>query len=196
MFCTTSELQQLYIDIHQGGEFLRDGKPTTTNQYRPFDGGGMRPLIPLMRQELVKPTTILDWGCGEALQWHQRTLRQQTTSLPEVLGPLVQGYYRYDPYHPLYQKPPQGTWDWIVVADVLEHIPEPGLAEFFQQLKHHQHPKTKLWFTISTQPSRNTFHTGLNTHVTIKSPQWWIETIKEHTHNPCTTLFNPKQGEY
>ena len=189
-------LAKLYTDIHNGKPFIRDQNTITIDDYRPFDGGGLRTLIPHLLQELKQPITILDWGCGEALQWHSQTLVKGTKSLNNVLGPLLQGYYRYDPYHPLYSKLPTGTWDWIILADVLEHIPLPDLEPLFKQLLKYAHKQTKFWFTISTKPSRNSFITGENTHVTQQPVEWWIELLKQNIPNQTTALFDPKQIKY
>jgi SAM-dependent methyltransferase len=160
-----------YKKIFDGGKFLRNGREITLKEYPAFDGGGVRSLIPKILQELEKrkSVTVLDYGCGTAIHWHLQTLVKNTKSLPNVLGDKVQGYYRYDPAYELYSKKPETKFDFILCSDVLEHIPNDQLDNFFEEIHTYAKPDSVIFYSISTVNSSNLFLNGENMHITINN---------------------------
>lgn len=174
---------QEYKQIFEGKEFLRNGKPITLEKYPAFDGGGVRTLIPKILEELDTRSggvSVLDWGCGTAIHWHKQTLVEKTKSLMNVLGEKVQTFYRYDPAVALYSKKPLTKFDIVLCSDVLEHIPDTNLPEFFSELYQYVEIKGTVFYSVSTKTSNNSFLTGENMHINIKNASEWIETIKRH----------------
>lgn len=184
-----------YSKIFNGGQYLRNGKPITHNDYTAFDGGGTRTLADKLVLEIENrnsAVTILDYGCGLGTHWHKQVWSNHTKSILNILGAKVQGFYRYDPAYTLYAKKPSGVFDFIICADVLEHISESDLVTFFAELNTYVKKDSIVFYSISTTPSRNSFLDGTNMHITIKSPKWWFETIRANSRCKFWAVFNGK----
>ena len=185
-----------YAQIFNGGKFVRNGKEITHEEYSAFDGGGVRALIDSMLKELANRTavTVLDWGCGTAIHWHKQTLLKSSKSIMNVLGEKVQGFYRYDPACEPYTKKPACTFDFVVCSDVLEHIPDEELEEFFFSIGSYVKKDGVIFYSISTLPSNNSFLDGENMHVNIKSPEQWFAILKKHSTGKICVVFNGKHN--
>lgn len=183
-----------YKEIFDGGKFLRKGKPISLTEYPAFDGGGIRSLVDLILQFTAdkKSVTILDFGCGTAVHWHKHTLVNKTKSLMTVLGEKVQGFYRYDPAVDIYSKKPTTKFDLVVCSDVLEHIPDSELQSFIQEASLYVADEGMLMFSVSTTPSKNSFLSGENMHINIKSPDEWVALLKKYSTTKINVLFNGK----
>lgn len=183
-----------YRKIFNGGKFLRNNKQIDLRTYAAFDGGGIRTIIDNIIKELEtrKSVTILDWGCGTAIHWHHQTLLNGTQSIMNVLGEKIQGFYRYDPAVELYCKKPTCKYDFIVCSDVLEHIPDSELEDFFIDIMTFLNPNGIIFYSISTQPSKNSFVTGENMHINIKTPKQWFDILKIYSKCNTSVSFNGK----
>lgn len=101
-------------------------------------------------------TDILDYGCGK--------------------GKLGLGK-KYDPAIPEFSTDPDPA-DLLVSTDVLEHI-EPDLLD--NVLIHMKSKMKKQGFlTIGCSPASKKLPDGRNAHLIVRSPDWWIEKLKEH----------------
>ncbi len=186
------DYQEEYEKIFQGGVFLRDGVETTIHKYRPFDGAGIRPLLGVL-YKVIEPresVTILDYGSGEAIHWHKSVVDKRTKTLQEVLGLKLQGFFRYDPCLSVFSRKPQGTFDIAMCTDVLEHIPVEDVPSFIRELDSYVNPGGEVLYTISTKPSRNCFYDGTNTHITMRSEDWWKQVIKENSKHTNHLVFD------
>ncbi len=185
-----------YKKIFEGGKFLRDGEEITFQNYRAFDGGGVRVLYDKIIQELEnrKSVTILDYGCGEALQWHSQALRKKTISFPNLIGEKLQGFYRYDPAYEIYNKKPTTKFDFVLCGDVLEHVPDEELDNFFVDINSYVEDKGIVFYSISTNLSRNSFLDGSNMHINIKSPSEWFDILKKKSNHKTCVVFNGKHN--
>lgn len=180
-----------YKKIFEGGKFIRNDKEITLSDYRAFDGGGIRPLIDQLISEVEKrgSATILDYGCGEALHWHQKTLHNRTKNLTEVLGDKLRGFYRYDPSYTLYDRKPTGLYDIVVCTDVLEHVPDHEVENLIKTIDSYLVPGGIAMYAISTIPSRNVFLDGTNMHINLKSKEEWYTLISSITTKGCLLKF-------
>jgi hypothetical protein len=181
-----------YKKIFQGGKFLRNGKEITLTQYQAFDGGGARCLYDKLLEELKNKTsvTVLDFGSGNGLQWHKQTLSNGSKSLPNLIGEKLQGFYRYDPAFEIYSKKPSGVFDFIICADVLEHIPDNEFEEFFTEINSYTHSGSVIFYSISTKLSNNYFLDGQNMHVNIKNYDDWANVLKKYSKTKICVVFN------
>ena len=185
-----------YRKIFEGGEFLRRGEEITLDDYAAFDGGGARALIDSMLKELEtrESATILDWGCGTSIQWHTQCLSKHSKSLMNILGPKVQGFYRYDPALKMYSAKPTCKYDLIICSDVLEHIADEKLDEFFFEINSYVKKGGVMFYAISTKPSGNSFSDGTNMHINIKSPEEWFSILRKNSTEKTTVVFNGKHN--
>jgi SAM-dependent methyltransferase len=185
---------QEYKSIFEGGKFIRKGQEITLKDYAAFDGGGIRSLIDTILAIIAdkKSVTILDFGCGTAIHWHKHTLVNKTKSLMTVLGEKVQGFYRYDPAVDIYSKKPTTKFDLVVCSDVLEHIPDSELQSFIDEASSYVDTGGTLMFSVSTSPSNNSFLSGENMHINIKSPDEWVQLLKKYSTTKISVLFNGK----
>lgn len=183
-----------YKKIFEGGKFLRKGKEITHKEYAAFDGGGARTLIESILKEMKhrRSVTILDWGCGTAVQWHKQTLVNKTQSLMNVLGEKVQGFYRYDPAYEIYSKKPSSKYDFVICSDVLEHIPNENLENFFSEINSYIKKDGVIFYSISTVSSNNFFLDGENMHVNLKSPEEWYKLLRKYSPSKTCVVFNGK----
>jgi 2-polyprenyl-3-methyl-5-hydroxy-6-metoxy-1,4-benzoquinol methylase len=183
-----------YREIFEGGAFIRNGAETNHDEYKAFDGGGTRTLADKLLEEVNnrKSVTILDYGCGLGTHWHKQVWVNNTKSIMNVLGEKVQGFYRYDPAYELYSKPPLCTFDLVICSDVLEHVPDEYLEEFFFNINNYVKKDGMIFYSISTKLSKNSFDDGTNMHVNIKSVDEWFEILKKYSKTKICVVFNGK----
>ena len=174
-----------YRDIMDGGEFIRDGKIISNRDYIPFDGAGSRLLFNSIREEIDNRSTgvtILDYGCGHAIQWHKSVKIPNINKklcVQEYFGEKLSGFYRYDPAHKYYNKLPTGKFDLIVIADVMEHVPLNEIDEMLSTVSSFIKENGKVFVSIALIPSRNVFLDGENMHITKLSPDEWVSIFKK-----------------
>ena len=183
-----------YKKIFSGGKFIRNNQEITLKEYRAFDGGGARTLYTSILKELESrdSVTILDYGCGEGVQWHDQILVNKTKSLPNLIGSKLRGFYRYDPAYEIYNKKPTGTYDFIICADVLEHIPNDEVDAFLDEVNSYATTNSIIFYSISTIPSSTAFLDGKNMHINLQSPETWLNILRQKTVCKIYTTFNGK----
>ncbi len=167
------ELEALYRTMHVEGDRLHQISPEET-----FAGTSLRPLVPVIEGLIrrFRAATLLDYGCGKAEGY--RTLFQ----LPD--GRKVNGLKAlwnlknvtlYDPGYAPFSAYPEGHFDAVINTDVLEHIPEEDidwiLAELFS------FAKLFLFVSIACYPAAKDLPNGINAHITLKSPGWWLDKL-------------------
>lgn len=135
-----------------------------------WDGGCfMRKLLFPMKKYLEKrPGRVLDYGCGKA-------------NYTKHLGPLQfkhTEWVLYDPGYVKYVDEPQGSFDYIGCADVMEHVLEyeVTLAKISKLLRR----GGLVMFSISGHPDKRFFEGGINMHVTQLSLEEWIVLLQKH----------------
>jgi len=98
----------------------------------------------------------------------------------EYLGPNLGGFYRYDPFHPIYKMRPPVVADAVIVCDVLEHIPIKELPDVLKDIKKFTHVDGKVFITIPSQPAKCTFMDGENMHCTLMSHKKWKSILTQN----------------
>ena len=184
--------REQYEAIHRGGAYLRDGEVTNENHY---NGGGFRAVKNEVKQFVDENPgcMLLEYGCGSSLHWHNNVQIDDgmPKTLAHFLGENLGGFYRYDPFHPIYKlRPPKTKYDCVIVTDVLEHIPVDELPTVLNDIYEHTCSCGKIFFSISTKPSKNCFIDGENTHCTIKKPQWWNKMLKKYIKRKMFIKYN------
>lgn len=161
-----------YKALHKGwGLYLRNGQVMVPDADL-WDGNCfVRKLARLLKIVSSKDEsfTVLDWGCGKA---------RYMDRVHEFYDGKVQEWYLYDPGNELYEKPPTGKFDYIVCADVMEHVEEPEMT--LENMAPFLHHDGIALFSISGYPDSRQFEDGLNMHVTLKSFEEWQALLKKH----------------
>jgi hypothetical protein len=143
---------ELYKMMHRGPKMFR--------------GGSMKGHIEAVGQLIGKyeAKSLLDYGSGKGAQYDEMKLHERWGGLKPTC---------YDPgYEPLSKKP-EGRFDGVVCTDVAEHVPESGVDEFIRTVV--GYADRFAFFCIFTEPSRKYLPDGRNCHVTVRSPEWWLD---------------------
>jgi len=112
--------------------------------------------------------TVIDYGCGKGV-------------LVDLLNDYAEGEkykaYGYDPAIPEYENVPKDVeFDALLCLDVLEHIPEEHMDEFFASLRDFDSKAYML--NICCKLAKQLLPDGTNPHVTVKNYGWWREKVE------------------
>lgn len=129
---------------------------------RPWGGTGKSwvPLLTEIFKDLVKVSTVLDYGCGRG------TLKPALTEvLPHLLideyDPGVRG--KTDIKHEKY--------GYVVCTDVLEHIEEDKIRDVLEHI--YDLATFGVFFVIVFTPCKSSLPDGRNTHILQRPRKWW-----------------------
>jgi len=111
----------------------------------------------------LRPTSILDFGCGKS------------SLVDAVAEQLNAKPYHYDPAIDEYSQLPLSRADVVINTDVLEHLDEHEVDTVLNDIRS---ISDKVFFNISTRPAKKTLASGENAHATVKSRNWWRDTIR------------------
>ena len=176
-----------YEDLFTGGYYMRDiyGKNRKTRGGY-GDGGGIRRLLKPIKQFVNENPgcMLLEYGCGRSVHWHTKVKihgpDKEYITMCEHLGPNLGGFYRYDPFHPIYKVRPPSQADAVIVCDVLEHIPIEELPDVLKDIKKHTHIDGTVFITIPADPAKCTFMDGENMHCTLMSRKKWKNILTQN----------------
>lgn len=101
---------------------------------------------------------ILDYGCGKS------TL---SSNLPFRIS-------QYDPAIEKHSKLPKPA-DLVVCTDVLEHVEPEHLETVLAHLR--ELTKVKGFLIIATRPAKKILSDGRNAHLTVETPEWWLNKL-------------------
>lgn len=123
-------------------------------------------VLRLILQYRLKKPTILDYGAGE-----QTLANTAVWALPQAR------VTSYDPGIPAISKPPTATkFDIVVCTDVLEHVEPQFVEQTLAALRlltgHAAH------LCIACTPAKTILPDGRNAHLTVESPEWWLDRIR------------------
>ena len=110
---------------------------------------------------------MLDYGCGKAIQYlkenaHNEYFRGIMPSL-------------YDPGVAKYSELPKGKFDGVICTDVLEHIEEDDLDVVIKGI--FKKAKKFVYLGICNTPADSFLPDGRNSHVTLRSFNWWVDKV-------------------
>jgi len=153
------------------------------DQYKKFysEQGGYGNADPVMRAkdsiksylEKYKCKTLLDYGCGAALQYSKYRLDEYWD---------ITRLYCYDPGVEQFEKKPTEKYEAVINTDVLEHIPEASVYDVIQDI--YTYADKFVYFSIATVPSRAILPNGENAHCTLKTHTEWVNIIKRYKTVP------------
>lgn len=109
--------------------------------------------------------SLIDWGCGRADAYRSPTNVWKGWRIRPVNIVL------YDPAFSAHSRKPRRAADAVVCSDVLEHIPEPEVGAFIDEL--FAHARKCVWASVCCRPAEKTFPDGTNLHVTLHPLEWW-----------------------
>ena len=121
--------------------------------------------------EWLKPTTVLDYGCGKgSLSGY---LRKKYPNI-EV--------YEYDPAIAGKDVLPKGVskFDLIINTDVLEHIPEDELSGVLGTISG---LSDNVIFGLNHALAEAVLSNGMNAHCTVKSTFWYYNLMSRYFNN-------------
>jgi cyclopropane fatty-acyl-phospholipid synthase-like methyltransferase len=111
--------------------------------------------------------TMLDYGCGKGKQYSEENIHEEYF---RNIQPTM-----YDPAVEKFSETPKGKFDLVICTDVLEHIPEEDLDGFLKEL--YSKADTAVYLGICNVPADTFLSDGRNSHVTLKSFDWWVDKI-------------------
>jgi len=114
----------------------------------------------LKLSEILKTTSILDYGSGKGLL---------AKGLPFPI-------WEFDPAIPGKDMPPRPA-DLVVCTDVLEHIEPDKLMYVLADI--HYCMKKRGFFVINIGPAIKKYSNGRNTHLIQKDKEWWEKKLKK-----------------
>jgi hypothetical protein len=137
----------------------------------------------------VKPTRMLDYGCGKGAQYLRHRIHEKWGGLlPDC----------YDPGVPYLSKRPKGKYQGIICCDVLEHIEVADVPEILADvfsLADVEAPAF-VFMSIACRPSKHrTLPDGRNVHLTVQPPQWWDNVIMPYSRANLTIVATYDSGE-
>jgi Methyltransferase domain len=114
---------------------------------------------------LLKPRSVLDYGCGQS-----RLLDELDLGYPARL-------LRYDPAIPAWAQKPDERVDLLINIDVLEHIEEADLDKVMAEMASLCRDALII---VDTKPAAAILPDGRNAHATIRPHAWWRERVARH----------------
>lgn len=134
-----------------------------------FPGRSLLIYVQLIKEcvDEYKPESLLDFGCGKGLQYHEDKAHESWGIMPTL----------YDPYFPQNNHKPSQLFDGVICTDVLEHVPEEDVQSTLIEI--FSYAKKFAFLAISTEKAVKTLPDGRNCHLTVKDPSWWNWQIKK-----------------
>ena len=133
-------------------------------------GKQMIQIVDWINQHQLQTKSVLDFGCGKGgtMQWLQGLFPELT-----VTG--------WDTGTEKYRKRPRDVqFDGIYSIDCFEHIELTDIPDVIENLRRISHRKTQWCHIIDLTPAKKTLPDGRNAHVTLQSPQEWVELFAQH----------------
>jgi 2-polyprenyl-3-methyl-5-hydroxy-6-metoxy-1,4-benzoquinol methylase len=170
------ELEQYYIDLYK--------QVHTEPQYNPKnkiygygDGKTVYDRWKELRYTFDKweVYSILDFGAGKAAHHNNLNMYQKRFGITDV--------DLYEPAIEEYAELKDRTYDAVVCADVMEHIPEVNVEHTIQQIN--SRADKVAFYIVSGNESQTILPNGENAHITRKPKSWWSERILKHAKGDC-----------
>lgn len=171
------ELRDMYIHMHKEG-FDREvnGEMTRIAPQNAYPGNELPNHINQIKAliDKLQIKSVMDYGSGKALNYARSVMDKNSNvianSIPEYWG--IDTLICYDVGVEEFKTFPEGQFDCVISTDVLEHIPQSDLYWTVEELFS---KATKAVFcNVACYPASARLPNGLNAHVTVKSPHWWI----------------------
>ena len=167
-----NETINLYIKLHKDGSSSTEAQET-------FDGRSLRFFFNAIKiiLEKTKSSSIIDFGCGKAKYYFKEITIKNAKHKNIINFWNIDEYYLYDPGVKKFSKYPAKKSDGVICIDVVEHIPEKDIFNFFDDL--FRLANKFIFVVIACYPSKKTFPDGRNLHLCIKTPAEWKKIFSE-----------------
>lgn len=168
------ELLGFYSQMHTGGD-----EQLHMASADMFDGRSLAKHVVTILKEVKRfgAKTLLDYGAGKGKFYHEAVFNLPTGPVKGLKGLWALDEVRlYDPGYPPHAGLPTGQFDTVICTDVMEHIPEEDLSWVVGEL--FDYARKLVYVSIATYPADKLLPNGENAHVTLKSPDWWIDLFK------------------
>lgn len=164
----TEELIEQYKQLHNEDPKAFSG--TSTLQYAVYIGTKINRL----RKKNYNLTQLLDYGCGQAIQY-------RTCNLDKLWDVKVD---LYDPGVERYKTKPLITekYNIVLCSDVLEHLEEKEIDDMMIELN--SYATHFVFVSIALFPARRNLPDGRNAHTCLKPQGWWISKVQTHKTVP------------
>jgi hypothetical protein len=129
-----------------------------------------------------QPTSLLDYGCS-----HGDLIKQLKIDFSEIN--VIDGY---DPGVSEFEIIKQPSYDCLISNDVIEHIESEFLDQTLIQME--TLFERYAWFIIACYPAKKKLPDGRNAHLTIETPEWWLEKISKLFVNSKIVWHEIKDG--
>ena len=191
-----------YKALHEGAEYkIKDPKTGEIKIKKGNYGNGrgfLTVLKPLKKFIDEHPgAMVLDYGCGSAMAWDHKIAmyngekytkpgkrvpdKYEAMTMTEYLGENLQGFYRYDPFHPKYYlRPPAIKFDLTVVNDVIEHVPLEEIPALLRDIADLTCTCGAILMSIPNSPSYAHFMDGENMHCTLMPRDEWKKLLRKY----------------
>lgn len=119
----------------------------------------------------TRPARILDYGCGKGAQYKDDALNNRwPRNIDLVLYDI--GVWKF-------RNKPQGVFQGIICTDVLEHVAEDDVSEVLREIFSYadNEKESFVFFSICCRLAKKSFSNGVNLHLTVRPPGWWMERI-------------------
>ena len=166
-----------YTELHQGGKL--------------FDGRSLKKFIRLLNG-LIKTNrseTLLDYGSGQGMLYGPHF-----AVLTGLIDKPLADYWGvdvdlYEPGLPEHESLPDKLYDAVICTDVLEHIPESDLGWVIDEIL--ERSSKFAFLNIATFPALKTFKDGTNVHVSVFSPNIWLDLLaQKDSKTPIYVYFD------
>lgn len=120
--------------------------------------------VKIVSEKKGYPISVLDYGCGRPLgTWRYFKSNQM----------LIRTWSSYDPAVPGFDIRPIGKFDFIICADVVEHIPEEALEWVLDDMRSYLEDDGVIAIATTGDKAHKAFLDGENLHCTMKSLDEW-----------------------
>lgn len=135
--------------------------------------------------------TLLDYGSGKGYLYeadHAYTKKNLTKALDKFWK--LDEVTCYDPGVEKFSKLPEGVFDGVIAVDVMEHIPTEDAEWVLDQII--GYASKTVFLNIACYQALKTFKNGKNVHVSVHSPDWWMDLLNKvwyDKHHKRTTVY-------
>ena len=125
-----------------------------------------------------KCKSLLDYGCGKGQLYQEaHELNEDITSKPIHKFWNIKELTCFDPGVEKFSKVPEGTYDMVIAVDVMEHLPTQDIEWIIDNIM--GYANKAVFLNIACYEALKTFDNGVNLHVTVKDPEWWIDILNK-----------------
>lgn len=119
--------------------------------------------------------SVLDYGSGKAAHHVHMNMYEQKFGITDI--------GLYEPAIEEYATLPERSFDAVVCADVMEHIPEVNVEHTIEQIN--SKADKAVVYIISGNLSNTILPNGENAHITRKPKSWWSQRIMKYAKEGC-----------